>query len=183
MKILLKAVLTAAAFSILALPGAVNAADPTAVAVVDIQKLLTESKAGKNIQSQLETHKTKFLADISKQEQKLRDDEKALADKRATLPADEFATKAKAFESELTETRRKAQERKRALEEAAAKSMGTLRDEIIKVVQKISDEEGYSLVINSQNVVINSKGMDITDKALANLDKAISQVSLEIADH
>ncbi|MGB4106663.1 MAG: OmpH family outer membrane protein [Alphaproteobacteria bacterium] len=182
MKIFVKAVLTAAAFAILALPGHAPAMEPTTVAVVDVQKLLNESKAGKNIHEQLEAHKAKFLTDISQQEQKLRDDEKALTDKRATLPAEEFAEKAKTFESELTETRRKAQERKRAIEDAAAKSMGTLRNEILKVVQKISDEEGYGLVINRQNVVISSKDMDITDKALANLDQAISQISLEIAD-
>lgn len=182
MKVLMKAVLTAAMFLVIAVPGYARAAEPTSVAVVDMQKLLTESKAGKNIQEQLEKYKSGFLADISKQEQKLREDEKALADKRASLPAEEFATKAKAFESELTKTRRKAQERKRAIEESAAKGLGTLRSEILKVVQKISDEEGYALVINAQNVVINNKSMDITGKALVNLDKAISQISLEIAD-
>lgn len=181
MKTFMKAVI-AAAILMIGVPAASMAADPTAVAVVDVQKLLKDSKAGVNIQQQLETHKTKFLAEIAQQEQKLRDDEKALSGQRSSLPAEEFAKKAKAFESELTESRRVAQERKKALEDAASKSIGKLRDEILKIVQQISDEKGYSLVINSQNVVINSKGMDITDETLARLDKAVSEIALEIAD-
>jgi outer membrane protein len=181
MKTLMKAVI-ATAILLVCIPVASMAADPTAVAVVDVQKLLKDSKAGVNIQQQLETHKTKFLAEIAQQEQKLREDEKALSGQRSSLPAEEFAKKAKTFESELTESRRIAQERKKALEDAAAKSIGKLRDEILKVVQQISDEKGYSLVINSQNVVINSKGMDITDETLARLDKAVSEIALEIAD-
>ena len=174
MKTFMKAVI-AAAILMICVPAASMAADPTAVAVVDVQKLLKDSKAGVNIQQQLETHKTKFLAEIAQQEQKLRDDEKALSGQRSSLPAEEFAKKAKAFESELTESRRVAQERKKALEDAASKSIGKLRDEILKIVQQISDEKGYSLVINS-------KGMDITDETLARLDKAVSEIALEIAD-
>lgn len=181
MKTLMKAVI-AAVILMISMPAASMAADPTAVAVVDVQKLLKDSKAGVNIQQQLETHKTKFLAEIAQQEQKLREDEKVLSGQRSSLPPEEFAKKAKEFESELTESRRVAQERKKALEDAASKSIGKLRDEILKIVQQISDEKGYSLVINSQNVVINSKGMDITDEALARLDKTVSEIALEIAD-
>lgn len=181
MKTLVKAVIVTAILMIW-MPAVSMAADSTAVAVVDVQKLLKDSKAGINIQQQLETHKTKFLAEIAQQEQKLRDDEKALSGQRGSLPVEEFAKKAREFESELTESRRLAQERKRALEDAAAKSIGKLRDEIVKIVQQISDEKGYSLVINRQNVVISSKGMDITDETLARLDKAVSQIALEITD-
>lgn len=182
MKTLMKAVIATAILLICMQAVPSRAVEPTTVAVVDVQKLLKDSKAGVNIQQQLETHKTKFLAEIAQQEQKLRDDEKALSEQRSALAPEEFAKKAKAFESELTESRRLAQERKKALEDAASKSMGTLRDEILKIVQQISDERGYSLVINRQNVIISSKGMDITDETLARLDKAISQIALEITD-
>lgn len=158
------------------------AAEPTTVAVVDVQKLMKDSKAGMDIQQQLETHKTKFLTEIGKQEQKLRDDEKALSGKRSSMAPEEFAKEAKKFEGELTESRRMAQERKKALEDAASKSMGKLRDEILKIVQQIADERKFSLVINRQNVIISGKDMDITEETLARLDKAISKVALEIAD-
>src|SRR4051812_26939328 len=104
---------------LLSLPLTARAADPVSIGVVDLQKLLTESAAGKDIQSQMETHKTKFLSEIGAQEQKLREDEKTLTDQRASLPADDFAKKAKDFEEKLNDTRRKAQDRKKALEEAA----------------------------------------------------------------
>lgn len=169
------------AASILVMP-AVSRAEEGPIAVVDIQRLLTGSKAGLNIQQQLEMHKSKFLADIKEQELKLRDDEKALAAQRESMPPEEFAKKAKEFEEKLPEKRRVAQERKQAIENAANKAVTQLRNEILKIVQAISDEKGYSLVINKQNVVINSKGMDITEETLARLDKNLSQIALEISD-
>ena len=149
---------------------------------MDVQKLLTESKAGKNIQEQLEAQKNKFLAELSKQEQKLRDDEKAIGEKRSEMKQEEFSKKAKEFENELADTRRRAQERKKALEESAAAGIVKLRNEILKVVQGIADEKGYSLVINKQIVVVSGKDMDITGEALARLDKAISKIALQMPD-
>jgi outer membrane protein len=179
MKKFMKAVIIAAALIVFIAPVA-HAATPATIAVVDVQKLISQSKAGQDIEKQLETRKTKFLTELQQQEQKLREDEKALAGKRATLSQEDFAKQAKEFEEKLTKTRGEAQERKKALEEAAAKGVLKLRDEILKVVKGIADTEGYTLVINRQNVVLSSDGIDITDKTLAQLDKNISAIPLEI---
>ncbi len=159
-----------------------RSAEAVSIAVVDVQLILNESSAGKNIQTQLEAHKTKFLSEISQQEQKLREDEKTLSGQRTSLAAEEFAKKAREFEEKLTGTRRQAQERKKALEDAANKALARLRDEIYSVVQGISSEKGYSLVLSRQSVVLSSKDLDITPAVLEKLNKTVSEIPIEIND-
>ncbi len=178
MKQITKTFVLAFAICFLALPVVAAAAESPTIAVVDMQQLMNESKAGKNIQEQLEARKKAFLSELSAQEQKLREDEKMLSEQRASLSQEEFAKKAKAFEEKLAQTRSKAQGDKRALEEQAAKALGKLRAEIHTIVQRISDEKGYGLIVSRQAVVISSKELDITSEALESLNKNISEITL-----
>jgi Skp family chaperone for outer membrane proteins len=158
-------------------------AAPVSVAIVDVQQLLTESKAGKNIQDQLEKRKAAFLTEINKQEQTLREDQKKLTDQRTSLSAEEFSKKAEEFETKLNSTRSTAQEQKKALEDSAVKALGTLRDEIIKITKAVSTEKGYNLVVTRQSVVLSDSGFDITAEVMEKLNTDISQIALDKASN
>lgn len=150
------------------------------IAVVDVRALMNDSKAAKSIQDQLVKHREKFLADLSKQEQKLRDEEQTLAKAQATLEKEEFAQKVKEFEESKLKTRQMVQDQKRALDEGVNEATNTLRTEIFKVVEKIAEEKKYDLVLTRQNVVVGSQNLNITDEAMKRLDKSLSSVKLKI---
>ena len=152
----------------------------TSIAVVDVQALMTESEAAKNVQKQIETQREQFLSELSKLEQDLRKSEKDLADQQSTLPKEDFAKKKQEFETKFLEARRLAQKRKKALDDASTKAMGKLREEILKIVGVIAEQKGYSLVLSRQNVVIGDKSMDISEEAMKELNKAISKITLEV---
>ncbi len=158
---------------------AARAADPVSIAVVDVQQLVAESKAGKDIHEQLEARKKTFMADLEKQEQGLRDEQKKLSDERSSLSPDDFTKKAQDFDKKLNETRRAAGERKKALETAAVGALGKLRKEILAIVEAVSKEKGYNLVVTRQSVVIANKEADITTEVLSRLDKKISKIALD----
>jgi Skp family chaperone for outer membrane proteins len=179
-----KALLAGLAMLTLIVPVVARAeAPPVSVAVIDIQQLLTESKAGKNIQDQLEKKKAAFLTIIGQEESKLREDEKTLSDQRASLSKEDFAKKANEFETKLNDTRRSAQDQKKALEESAVKALATLRDEIIAITKAISTEKGYSLIIAKQSVVLSDASYDITNEVMDRLNKKISEIPLEKASN
>ena len=147
--------------------------------MVDVQQLVAESKAGKDIHEQLEARKKTFMADLEKQEQGLRDEQKKLSDERSSLSPDDFTKKAQDFDKKLNETRRAAGERKKALETAAVGALGKLRKEILAIVEAVSKEKGYNLVVTRQSVVIANKEADITTEVLSRLDKKISKIALD----
>lgn len=150
------------------------------IAVVDVQALLTQSDAAKDIEKQVNQNKEKFLAGLSQQEKTLREEEKKLSDERASLSKEEFAKKAKAFEEKLIATRRDAQEQKRAFDIASGKALGKLRDKLIEVSEEIAKEKSYSLVISKQNVIVGESSMDITEETMRRLNLAVKTIPLEI---
>ncbi len=168
------------ALLLLSFSAPVQAQESTSIAVVDVQKLLTESKAAKDIQKQLKKYREKFMEHLSKEEQALKKTEKDLIEKKADMAPEDFAKERKAFEEKFLETRRFAQKQKRALDEATVKAMANLEAELYKAVQSIADDKGYDLIISRQNVVLGAKALDISEDAMSKLNDAISKIELDV---
>ena len=67
------------------------------------------------------------------------------------------------------------------LNQARAKALRELQDEVVKIVKAISVEKGYTLVLLDQgNVLHHAPQYDITEVVLARLNKVMPKVELEI---
>ena len=161
--------------------GPVQAATPTAnVAVVDVQKLMTDSKAAQSIQKQIETKRQQYQQEFSKHEEELRNSEKSLAEARGNLSAEEFNDRRQDFENKLLETRKLVQKRRRALEKAAAAALAQLRNKVVGIVATIADDQKIDLVITRQNIILVDKDLDITAQVLKQLDSSLSKIELKV---
>lgn len=163
-----------------ALGHAQDKAAGTSIAVVDIQRLMTESNAAKTIQEQVQSYQEKFLGELREKEEALRKKEKDVLEQRASLSQEEFAKQRDEFEKQLIEARQYAQSRKRALDEASAKALGQLRGEVFKVVQSIADANNYDLVLARQHVVLGAKSIDVSEEAMEKLNAAIKDIKVTI---
>jgi outer membrane protein len=152
----------------------------TSIAVVDVQRLLTESEAAKSIQKQVQAKREKFLTVLSAQERELREMERELVEPKSDIPKERQAENKKAFEERFQQTRQMAQKARHDLDAATAKAMAQLRDAVYEVVGAIADERGYTLVLAKQNVVIGDKSIDISEESLNRLNKAVSDIKLEV---
>lgn len=168
------------AMAIFVLPSQASAQMQTKVAVVNIQKIMSQSKAAESIQDQLQKHRKSFQDEFSKHERDLMDQEKALVEARAEMTPEDFTKKKQEFESQLLETRKLVQKRQRALEEGAGKALGELRDQVVRIVAEMADEQEYDLVVTKQNVILAQKDMDITDEVMKRLNKNLKKVELKI---
>ncbi len=160
------------------LPGMAQA--ETKVGVVNIQKIMSDSKAAKSIQGQLDTHRKSFQEEFSKHERELLDQEKKIIDMRAELSAEEFAKKRQEFEGQILETRKLVQQRQRSLEQAASDALTVIRKEVVQIVADMADKEEYDLVVTRQNVILAKKEMDITDQIMKSLNKSLKKVDLKV---
>lgn len=158
--------------------GAANA--ETKIAIVNIQKIMSESKAAQSIQGQLNKHRKTFQDEFSKLERDLQDQEKSLVDQRSKLSAEDYAKKRQAFESKVMDTRKLVQKRQQALEGAAGDALNELRQKLVSIVSDISDKDHYDMVLSRQNVLVAGKDMDITDEVMKQLDKQLKEVKLKV---
>lgn len=155
-------------------------AEGSSIGVVDVLHILTHSKAAKSIQMQREEMRSQFLQEVSETENALREQEKAILDKRGDLSPEAYAKERSEYESGLLEARKVAQGKKRKLEEASGAAMDVLREQLYLVVQSIANEQGYALVISNKNVIAGEKSLDITEETMKRLNEAVAEIPLNI---
>lgn len=149
------------------------------IAVVDIQKLQTQSKAAISIQEQLEKRRDALQSEFAGYEQELRENEKDMFEAQDQLSQEELVKKREEFESKLLKTRDLVQERRRDLELAVAKASKQLSDEIFKIVAEETEDKNYQLVLTRQNIVLVEKSIDITERIMSLLNDKITNIELE----
>ncbi len=149
------------------------------IAVVDVDKVLNDSKAGESIQKQLSVRRENFQKEFAGHENNLMKTEKALLKKKKNSSAEEFAKARKDFEKQILETKNLFQKRRNSLDKGLAKALSKLRKSIIQVTAEIADEDKYQVVLTRDSVVIIEKGMDITAKVLKRLNKKTPDIKLD----
>jgi outer membrane protein len=163
------------------LPNTVFAQSPK-IAIVDIEKLSSQSLAGQSIQKQLKDRRSAFQKEFSAREDNLMNAEKLLIEDKNNLTNDEFTKRRKEFETQLLETRNLFQKRRNALDKGVGEALSQLRKTIVEVTAQIADQEDYNIVLTRESVVIVETEMDITEKVMAAMNAKLPNIPLTIEE-
>lgn len=158
--------------------GAAAALPATIAAVVDFQRLMSDSKAAKDINDQIETRRKAYLDELSAEEKRLYDTDKEIARQRTVLSPDVYTQKRRDFEQRVQEAQRLSQERRQQLETARARALSVVRQNVIEVVDQLAKDRGFNLVLPSSTVLLFAPDFDITEDVLAILDKKLPHVDV-----
>lgn len=168
-------------FFVLLTPNIVWAQD-LRIAIVDVEKISTQSKAGQSIQNQLKEHRAAFQKEFAAREDKLAKAEKLLIAEKNSLSNEEFSQKRKDFETQLLETRNLFQKRRNSLDKGVGNALAELRKSIVETTAIIAEKENYNIILSRESVVIAESEMDITDKVMAAMNKKFPKINLVIKE-
>lgn len=179
MKSLKLAFLLCLSFVLLA-PTFAAAQDATAgqIAIIDIKKILNESKATKGIQEQIEGQRKKVQADVTKQEEALRAEDKKLAEQRSVLSAEAFAAKQKTFKEKVLKAQKEVQDHRGKLETAYNKALASVQEVLIETLKEMAKKRGFKAVIPAAHVAYYDDSLDITNDVLKKLDEKLPSVKV-----
>ena len=149
------------------------------IAVVDVDAILAESKAAQSIKKQVNDKRNGFLANVKKEEDKLRTEQKEIEAKRAEMSKEELLKKAQDFEKRRLEARNSIQKKKTDLDKSYSEAMNTLTKVIFEVCQDIADERKIDLIITRQNIIVGSKSLDITAEVMQRMNKKLPNLTLK----
>ncbi|MBK5923572.1 hypothetical protein CCR90_07205 [Rhodovulum sulfidophilum] len=143
------------------------------ILTLDQDRLFEDSKAGQAVDEQLEAATAALAAENRRIEAELVAEERALTERRATLPPDQFRPLAEAFDQKV-ETIRATQDRK-------ARELGQKREEkrqdffrkALPLLAGIVRERGAVAVLARDAVVLSAGQVDITDEAIKLLDERV----------
>jgi len=170
----MNAVIAAAAVAVggLLLAGAAPAEEPVKVAYVDMQRALNESKAGKKALGELQKLMEERKSSLQKQKESL-EKKKDELDKQGLLLNEETR---KSRETEIRTLERDYSRTLSDLKDEFARREGEftdgIRKDLLKVIEKIGKEGGYTLVLEKQYsaVLYAPTTIDLTETLIKRYD-------------
>ena len=141
------------------------------VGVINIQKVIVESKAGKEAKSAFDKElesKRAMLASKEKSTRAIEDDLKANG---AKLKADARKVKEGKLAEEIKDLRRMKQDMEDDLKKKDNELTSKILKDILEITKNVGDERGYSLIIQAgPQIVYLDKTVDVTDEVLKRYD-------------
>lgn len=154
----------------------------TKIAIVDVQKIVAESTAAKDIQKQLEKKKNEFQSQINKQEESLMKEDQELGKQKASLSADAFEKKRKEFREKVANVQRDVQKKRVQLENASAEALAQVQKSVVSIIKGLAEDKDFQVAIPSSQVLYYEGGMDISSEVLEKLNKDLPKVDVTIRD-
>lgn len=144
------------------------------VAVIDVQRVVTESDPGKEVMQRL-----KAITDAKTQEgQALQQQYAALQDQfnkqRFTVSEARQAEMSKEIEDKQIAIRRFQDDAQREVQEAQRRELGKLEERILPIINQIGKEKAFTLIFNKfqSGLVYADEAIDITDEVIRRFNTA-----------
>jgi len=159
---------------------AADALPPAVIAVIDSRMVRFNSAAGKDIQSQLDTIRTRFQAEIADQEKTLKDEETTLKSQRSILPKESYDAKVQDFQNKVLTVQRQVQIKNKQLETALGNAQNELQRALKPILQKILKEHNATMIMDVSLVIEKTSGLDVTTKVIEQLDQVLPSIKVEL---
>lgn len=159
------------------LPATAAVAQAGKVAVIDVQRLVTDSVAGKEALARL-----KKLQDEKIAEGKAKNDEvdalrKRLNEGRLSLADDKISDLEKQLEERVTGLRRFQEDAEREFNKSRETTFGEIERRVFPVIEQVGKEGGYTFIFNKfqSGLLYADEAADITNQIIQRFDSAATQ--------
>jgi Skp family chaperone for outer membrane proteins len=157
---------------VVAAPALGQDAPPATILTLDQERFFIESALGR---ASLERERAATLAleDENKRiEAELVAEEKALTELRRTLPPDEFAARAEAFDQKVERIRDEQDAKAGTLTAGREADRQAFLRVAVPVLGELLNEKGAVAIVDKQAIILSLSVIDVTDEAIARVDAA-----------
>ena len=170
----MKKFLVSMAVAALAIPALAQSSAPARVAVIDVNKVLSSSAAGKTAAAKLKQLQEDKMARAQKLDDEIKTLDNDINTKKISLSEEKLADMTKQLSDKKIAMQRFAQDADRELGEARDRVMAELNQKIMPVVDQIGKEMGLAAIFNKfeSGLIYASEAIDITDVVIKRFNDA-----------
>ena len=148
------------------------------IVFLDMDKIMSQSKAGKSITIQLEKLHKKNIGTFKKKEEELKNKELSIVSQKNVLTKEEFEKKINLLRKEANEYRIKRRDSINSLTKKRVDAQNKLIKTINPILADYSKKNSISMIIQKKNIIIGKTELEITDDILEILDKSLKTIDL-----
>ncbi len=156
----------------LAVPSVRAAAADLKIGIVDLQRALNESSAGRKAKDQFKGEFEKMQDGLKREKDQLDRMKDDLDKKSVVLKEDQRKNMADDFERRRRDLRRKLEDSDAELRKKDQELTGSILKDLAVVIQEMGEREGYTVILenSSSSVLYGAKSIDMTDAVIKAFD-------------
>lgn len=148
------------------------------IGVIDLQGVLRESTAVQQLSRDVEALRESTQGEMQDREEALRAADIDLAQRRASLSAEDYTREREQLEAQGLDLQRHLQEERRRLDQLFSRGMAAVQQVLLQISQDIARENDLDLLLAKTTVIIVRPEYDFTGEALQRLNAALKEVPL-----
>lgn len=147
-------------------------AGPIRIAVIDTEKILLSSTAGKKAVADLKKLQDQREKELGARAQELKDLQAKINDGRLSLAQDKLADLSKQYEEKEIALRRAQDDATRELTQKRDQMLAQIDDRVMPVINQVGKELGYTLIFRKfeSGLIYADEGVDITNVVIQRID-------------
>ena len=144
------------------------------IAVIDTEKILLSSVAGKKAIAELKKAQEQKEGELRARQQEIKELQDKLSQGRLTLAQDKLAEMEKQLEDKVIAVRRMQDDANRELQKKKDDVLGTVDQRVMPVISQVGKELGYTLIFRKfeSGLIYADEAVDITPIIIQRLDAA-----------
>jgi Skp family chaperone for outer membrane proteins len=151
---------------------------PLVIGTLDVQAILTQSKAGQSLEAAWNAKSKAINADIGQTEQNLRAKRQQLDQVRSSLAPADYEAKRADIDKQFDAFRKTAIAKRKELQQLRNKGLTQIIKTLEVVLKDIAQKRGLTLIINKSFVVLAAESWDITAEVQKALDLKLPKVNI-----
>ena len=152
----------------------------TSIAIVDLNLILSESKAAKDATKQFEAIQKSTEDTMISSDKKMLDERNKLIEQQSVIAPEAFELKAKDYENKLQDYQADKQNKLRKLEGILQKARNEILENVKPILEDLSKELGVTVILEKNSVLLSANNMDITDDVIKKLNKKLPKIKVTL---
>ncbi len=146
------------------------AADVAKIGVIDFQKVLETSAAGKAIQAELKKKNEKMGADLQKKGAEIEKIQRRLERESMVMSKEMREEKEREQRIKVNDFKTLQKKYRSELQKVQVKLMQQLQTDVTTITREIGKKEGYLLIMDKRGVIYTPRSVDLSDKLIRQLN-------------
>ncbi len=152
----------------------------TSIAIVDLNLILSESKAAKDATKQFEEIQKNTESEIVESDKEMLEERNKLIEQQSVIAPEAFEVKAKDYEKKLQNYQSEKQNKLRKLEGVLQKARNEILEKVKPILENLSKDLGVTVILEKNSVLLSATNMDITDKVIKELNKELPKIKVNL---
>ncbi|MCW8915819.1 MAG: OmpH family outer membrane protein [Magnetovibrio sp.] len=148
-------------------------------AVLDVDAVLKQSKAVKNIHEQIAKYQAEIQKGVDADNKTLKEEEAELVRKRNLQTDDQFQVERKKFQKRVAGVQRNIQERGQKLTQVRLKAMSKVDEALRIVIEGIVKTNQITILLDKRSTIMSNVELDISGLVLNGLDAKLPSVLVD----